>query len=130
MFHKSLIAQCMLSICVVLLLFLIYDSIKNDKMHEYKLNHDNSLWEISELSKPEQIAVNKMIDNYFTRKSLNKSRYKRLIHSARGGAIRGAVGGCIMSGPSGIIPGAILYSILGAVNTGVYTKMPSNKNII
>jgi hypothetical protein len=128
--HKSPVAKVFLVVMVIMMLWLIGDAIFHDNYNTQKLKGDVGIWTIPELNSHQQKVIDKAIDNYFHRRFLNKSGYKRMVKSAKEGIFRGAVGGCILNGPTGIVPGAVIYGVMGAVNTGIQRKMRSDdKNI-
>lgn len=129
-FHSSVISRAVLVSMVIMLIWLLADSYDNDGKSCRQLNTDPNLWYIPKLDHVHQDHINLMIDNYFKRRSLNKSRYIKMLKSAKEGSFRGAIGGCIMNGPAGIIPGGLLFGILGAINTGLNRRIPiDDRNI-
>ena len=122
-FHESAISRAFLVLTIIMLIWLASDSYVHDNMSKRELVHNRNLWTIPNIDDIQQQHINAMIDNYFKRRSLNKSRYKKMIKSANEGAFRGAVGGCIMNGPAGIMPGAFLFGVLGAVNSGMNRRL-------
>jgi len=123
-FHDSVIAKTCLAIVVIIMIGLIVDAISCDNRNKTELRDNVNLWDIPDFDQYQQDRINKMIDNYFRRRSLNKSSYKKIIKSAREGIFRGAIGGCITNGPAGMIPGAIVYGVMSAVSTGMKRRVP------
>ena len=129
-FHDSIWASAILVVSVIILIGLIVDATIDDRKCAHELKHNRAVWRVPDINEYQQVRINMMIDNYFRRRSLNKSSYKKIMVSAREGAIRGAVGGCITGGPAGIIPGAIVYGVLGAASTGFKRKKLWNDQIV
>lgn len=127
-FHSSPISKIVLSICVLLLIYLIYAAKVNDTQKSYNLRYNVDIWD-TPMNKYDQIIITKLIDDYHIRKRLNKSNYKRMLISARAGMVRGAVAGVVMNGPSGIIPGMILWGLLSALDSGIHTQINPNRAI-
>ena len=121
-FHDSIWARAILTVSVIILMGLVIDAVIDDRKCASELKHNQAVWRVPDISEYQQVRINMMIDNYFRRRSLNKSSYKKIIVSAKEGAVRGAIGGCITGGPTGIIPGAIIYGVLGAASTGFKRK--------
>lgn len=129
-FHDSIIARGLLALCVFALILLLADSYYCDQRSIDELKYNTDIWDVPTLDDHQQSVINKMIDNYFKRRSLNKSKYKKMISAAKDGIFHGAIGGCITGGPAGAIPGAIVYGVMGAVSCGIKRRIPSNDVIL
>ena len=113
--NHSTFSRVLMSAMVVMTMLCIVDSYMHDNRSKKMLMADRGLWVNQD--------IDRVIDLYFIRRSLNKSHLKKVIHGARDGAIRGAAGGAISYGPAGIIPGAFLFGIMGAASVGVKYRL-------
>lgn len=130
-FHNSRAARIVAGCVVVVLLLLLLDSMISDYHKSHELDTNPDLWYVPGIPHTHQDQINRMIDNYFRRRSLNKSSRKKMIKCAVESAARGAIGGCMTGGVAGVLPGAIVYGALGAVTVGIKRLHPSDdRNVV
>jgi hypothetical protein len=121
-FDKHPLSRGLMIFMIIMLLWLLFDSNKCDIVSRNEL--DNIHFDDTDIRTVE------IIQQYIKITKQNKSRYKKLIKSAREGCIRGAIAGCILGGPAGIIPSAVVFGTVGAVITGVDKKNPVDTGIV
>ena len=63
----------------------------------------------------ERCRVEQIIREYKERRNLAKSSRKRILRDTTLGAIRGALGGALLGGQMGVVPGTITFAALNGI---------------
>jgi len=109
------------SLCLVLLLIFIYTSYENyqeDSRNRIKLksiiSHKNV--ELPKIEQTDRLIIESVIEDYWRKRSLNKSNCKKIINSILDGMFRGAMGGLILGRDvKGAANGAIVFGAISGV---------------
>lgn len=105
-----------LIVLVIILILMYTHAMTIDKQNCSILKNSNYVKEPDQLiSSMERCKVEQIIREYKTRKSMNKSQSNRILKDTALGAIRGALGGAILGGDAGIVPGMIAFGALNGI---------------
>ena len=118
-------------IFLVILLTFIYihaSSIDTEKEELLKNRHCPSEYQYP-ISHTERHKIEQVIRDYKTRRSTNKSNTTKIINEIVLGALRGGLGGAVLGGEAGIIPGMIAFGTLGGILTWSRNLLPFNRFI-
>jgi hypothetical protein len=86
--------------------------VKNTKM----LGQEIYMTEYSKnISEDERCRVEQILRDYKHRRSLNKSCSNKILADTIMGAIRGGLGGAVLGGESGIVPGIVAFGTLSGI---------------
>lgn len=111
-----------IGVCVVLLcifIYLLHINIISDTRNKKKLNKILSHKEIvlPEISVQEKLLVESIIEDYWKKRSMNKSNYAKIMTDVKSGISRGVIAGAIVGGGvNGAIAGAIVYGTISGIS--------------
>lgn len=123
-------------ILLILFLYLFLCSIENDKANKTKLENDpytiiDTKKTFDSLPLEERIKIESVIDNYFTKRNMNKSQCSKIKKSMIEGFTRGALGGLIINASLGnIANSAITFSVMNGIMKLFTLNNPSNTFIL
>lgn len=108
-------------IILILFIFIFYENYQCDKYNKKELkkiiSHKNV--ELPEISNTERLITESIIENYWKKRSLNKSNSMKIWNSIKSGAFRGAMGGLILGNTTeSALQGALVFGTLSGLFKG------------
>ena len=83
-----------------------------------------------DVSLEERCKIEQVIRDYKNKRTINKSQSKRLTNAVILGALRGGLGGAVLGGEAGILPGMIAFGSLGGILSWSGSYLGSSKFIV
>lgn len=120
----------LLAVLICIMVVLIYMNIQQDILDEKTLNsiecHKDI--EIPEIKNIDKLVIESVIENYWSKRTMNRSNRIRIYDEIMNGSIKGAIGGAIIGGSALIaLEGAVVHgAISGAAKAYnlLYKKTP------
>jgi hypothetical protein len=114
-----------LVVLVVLLTILYLHASTEDAKNGVILNATPSTASYNmHIDKNERCRIEQVIRDYRGRRSLNKSHSQKIVMDTIMGAIRGGLGGAVLGGDSGIIPGMVAFGTLSGILSWARFALP------
>ena len=121
---------------LILFSYLLVCSIENDKVNKKSLEnepytHLDSKKTFDNLPLEERIKIESVINNYLSKRKMNKSQCSKLKKTMLEGFVRGALGGLVINAaPLNIANSAITFSVMNALMKLFNLNNPSNSFIL
>ncbi len=109
------------SICLVLViifLYLVYCNFIEDTNDKKTLSNIICHKEVKlpDIDEEDRLVMESVIEDYWKKRSMNKSNCSKILGEIKGGAIRGALGGALVGeGLTGAVSGAIVFGLMSGV---------------
>lgn len=111
------------SICTVLFIvfiYLLYMNLTIDSTNTRKLDniicHKEVLHKLPKIKDVDKLVIESVIEDYWRKRSMNKSNCGKIWNEIKGGVLRGIIGGVIVGGGmSGAISGAIVFGSMSGL---------------
>jgi hypothetical protein len=105
-----------LVLLVILLTMMYAHAMMRDRRNGKLLRSVNCPKDIeTHISDTERCRVEQIIREYKNRRSMNKSQSQKIVRDVILGTIRGALGGAVLGGEAGIIPGIVAFGSLNGI---------------
>jgi hypothetical protein len=105
---------------VIIILYMMYECYRLDKENAHILQNALSHKEVDlpPITDIQKLQIERVIDQYRTKESMNKSNISQVMSSIAKGMLRGAVGGAIVGdGVQGAASGAAVFGIISGLMT-------------
>lgn len=106
-------------VLIIIFIYLLGVNFSIDRRNSKELSNIVSHKEIKlpEAGEIERLKVENIIDNYYKKKSMNKSKSASVLSEVKKGALRGALGGALLGGD---LESTIISSIVYGMISGVF----------
>lgn len=121
---------------LILFSYLLLCSIENDKVNKKTLENDpyttlDTKKTFDNLPLEDRIKIESVVDNYFTKRKMNKSQCSKIKKTMFEGFARGALGGLIINAtPGNIANSAITFGVMNGLMVLFRLNSPSNAFIL
>lgn len=88
-------------------------------LHQIK-SHKEVNKKYTSMPEMERLKIEAVIEEYWMKRSMNKSKCSKIWTEVRRGVMRGAIGGLVMGGGSagGVVSGAVIFGAINGVLKG------------
>lgn len=114
----------LLLIVMLLLAYYTYKVIELDNLNRSVINNTISHQEVDlpDIPQESRLVIEQVIEEYWTKRSMNKSKCANVLTNIKIGTMRGALAGAVLGGgTSGIASGAIVYGALSGLASAYKT---------